>query len=338
MKARAAARRLARAATMLATVLSPVTGALAAELGLITGGERGTYFQFGQDLRKLARPSGISVIVHPSNGAVDNVVAVSRRPGIQLGIVQSDVLAFVAEQASNPAVTRIAQGLRLVFPLYDEEIHVLARREIAAFDQLAGKRVAIGREGSGTFLTARWLFHLAGVAPDEMLPVDAPEALGQLKAGRIDALVYVASQPVALFQRQVRPEDGLALIPIVSKSILDVYAAAEIPAEAYGWHATPVSTVAVKAVLVSSDTHAQDCELIGRFARQIAGGFEWLTQHGHPKWKRVDLSAPLRGWEQYDCVRKYVGKPAEAESPAASTAERNPVSDAIKGALDSAER
>jgi TRAP transporter TAXI family solute receptor len=329
---------LRRAATvvMLLLGLGVPTAAAAIDLGLITGGERGTYYQFGQDLKRLVKPSGINLSVHPSNGSVDNVFAVSQRRGIQLGIVQSDVLAFVAEQPSNPAVSRIAQRLRLVFPLFDEEVHVLARRELTDFDELAGKRVAIGREGSGAYLTARWLFKLADIAPAEMVPIDAAEAVTQLKAGRIDAMVYVAGQPVGLLQQQVKADDGLALIPISNKSILEAYAAAEIPADAYEWQTTAVSTVAVKAVLVAVDARGRECESVGRFAQQVTAGLDWLTKHGHPKWKRVDLEAPLKGWEQYDCVRKYAGPrpPGADEDPAASAGERNPIADAINEALD----
>ena len=129
-----------RAVVMLGAVglLAAVAGASATDLELITGGEGGAYHQIGQDLKHLLRPRGINVTVHASKGAVDNIHSVSQRPGVQLAIVQSDVLAFVAEQQSNPAIARVAQGIRLVFPLFDEEVHVLARREVASFDALAG--------------------------------------------------------------------------------------------------------------------------------------------------------------------------------------------------------
>jgi hypothetical protein len=38
----------------------------------------------------------------------------------------------------------------------------------------------------------------------------------------------------------------------------------------------------------------------------------WLRENGHPKWKFVDLDYPLKGWEQYDCVKKYLVKKAKA--------------------------
>jgi hypothetical protein len=61
----------------------------------------------------------------------------------------------------------------------------------------------------------------------------------------------------------------------------------------------------------------------------------WLQQNGHPKWKAVDLNYPLKGWEQYDCVRKYIGNGAGvAAAPARPAASDNPVFNAIKGLLD----
>ena len=328
---------LRQLAAMLLLSVGAVGVAAASDLGVITGVEKGTYHQFGQDLKKLVKPGGINLTVHPSNGSVDNVFAVSQGRGIQLGIVQSDVLSFVADQTSNPALSRIARRVRLVFPLFDEEVHVLGRRELTDFDQLANKRVAIGREGSGAHLTARWLFKLSGIAPAELVPLDASDALAQLKAGRIDAMIYVAGQPLALLRQQVKAEDALALIPITNKSIVETYALAEIPADAYDWQTTAVSTVAVKAVLITVESSGPECEAVGRFAQQVATGFDWLTRHGHSKWKRVELETPLKGWEQYECVRKYVGtRPADAEgeNPAASAGERNPIADAIKDALD----
>src|SRR4029453_9345611 len=66
------------------------------KMGIITGGEKGTYYQFGLDLQKLMRLSEITMNVYNSKGSIENVFAVYQRPGIQLGIVQSDVLAFIS--------------------------------------------------------------------------------------------------------------------------------------------------------------------------------------------------------------------------------------------------
>ena len=90
-----------------------------------------------------------------------------KKPYTQMGIVQSDVLAFVSRLQSDPTLKRIANKTKMVFPFYNEEVHLLGRRELVDFDDLAGKRVAIGKEGSGTYLTAKLLFEVSDIKPAE---------------------------------------------------------------------------------------------------------------------------------------------------------------------------
>ena len=320
--------------TLIVALIAAPRARAADDVGLITGGEKGTYYQFGLDLQKLVRSHGFNLAVHPSRGSVENIYAVYQRPGVQMGIVQSDVLAFVQRIETDPLLKLIAKKTKMVFPLYNEEIHLVGKRDITNFEDLAGKRVAIGREGSGTYLTARLLFRLSEVSPAEMVPIDTTEALAALRAGRVDAMFYVAGYPVKLFKEDVTEADQLAVIPITNKSVVEFYPTVELPAKAYAWQETPVRTVAVKSVLVSFDFRRKDCETVGRFAQVIARQMPWLTENGHPKWKAVDLDFPLRGWDQYDCVRRALGKPITPASRAGgANPSANPVSDAIKNVL-----
>ena len=318
----------------IALAAGTATPSLAADMGIVTGSEKGTYYQFGLNLQKLMRPHGINLSVATSKGSVENIFAVYQRPATQLGIVQSDVLAFVARVETDPVLKRIAKKIKMVFPFYNEEVHILGRKDIVDFDDLANRRVAIGREGSGTYLTSRLLFKVAEVQPREMLTIDTDQALAELKAGRIDAMFYVAGAPVRLFSEGVTEADNLAVIPITNKSITEFYTRVDLPAGTYAWQPNPVSTVAVKAALISFDFRRKDCDAVGQFAQLMAANLGWLVKNGHPKWKVVDLDAPLKGWEQYDCVAKYVrrpGQPAAASSRPAQSA--NPVMDAIKDML-----
>jgi uncharacterized protein len=315
----------------LALAVGTAAPTLAADMGIVTGGEKGTYYQFGLNLQRLVKPHGINLSVATSRGSVENVFAVYQRPNTQLGIVQSDVLAFVARVETDPVLQRIAKKIRMVFPLYNEEVHILGRKDITDFDDLAGKRVAIGREGSGTYLTARLMFKVAEIEPKQMVNIDTDEALAELKAGRVDAMFYVAGAPVKLFAESVSDTDNLALLTVTNKSIAEFYPVVEIPANTYRWQSKPLSTVAVKAVLVSFDFRRLDCDNVGRFAKVLASNMGWLVDNGHPKWKSVKLDYPLKGWEQYDCVRKYVG--TASATPAAAQPSPNPVQDAIRKIL-----
>lgn len=293
------------------------------KMGMVTGGPQGTYYQFGLNLKQVVEQSGIDLNVHNSNGSVENIYAVFRRPNTQMGIVQSDVLAFVAKVQSDPVLKKIAKKIKMVYPLYDEEIHLLGKNDIVDFDDLEGKRVGIGKEGSGSYLTAKLLFEVSGVKPARMVAIGAGHALQQLKAGQIDAMFYVAGYPVKLFTEQVTEQDGLALLPIVNKNVTEFYAETVIPAHTYEWQQNSVNSVAVKAVLVSFNFRMAHCENVGRVARTVAENIDLLKANGHPKWNAVDLNYPLKGWEQYDCVQKYqVGKTRKEEI--------NPVLEAIK--------
>jgi uncharacterized protein len=316
----------------IALAIATAAPTFAADIGIITGSDRGTYYQFGLNLQKLMKSHGHNVTVSTSKGSVENVFAVYQKPATQLGIVQSDVLAFVARVETDPTLKRIAKKIKMVFPLYNEEIHILGRG-VNDFDDLADKRVAIGREGSGTYLTARLLFKVAEVEPKEMLTIDTDVALAELKAGKIDAMFYVAGAPVKLFSEGVTEADGLKLVRITNKSLVEFYPNVEIPAKTYPWQSEPLSTIAVKAVLVSFDFRRLDCENVGRFAGVMASNMGWLVENGHAKWKSVKLDFPLKGWEQYDCVRKYLPRTASASAAPAKSAEANPVLDAIKNIL-----
>jgi uncharacterized protein len=311
----------------------PVPTALAADLGVITGSERGTYYQFGLNLQALAKEKGTKLNVYPSKGSVENIYAVYQRPGVPMGIVQSDVLAFVSRVQTDPVLKQIAKKIKMIFPLYNEEVHLLARRGIGSFDELADKRVAIGREGSGTYLTTRLLFRVSEVAPREMVPIDTDEALAELKAGKLDAMFFVAGYPVRLLAEGVTEADNLVLVPITNKDIAEFYPRAPIPANAYAWQPQPIDTVAVKAVLVSFDFRRGDCEAVGRFAQVVSSSREWLISNGHAKWKSVDLDFPLKGWEQYDCVRRFLQKPPTRAAAPQKSSEMNPVMDAIRDML-----
>jgi hypothetical protein len=90
----------------------------------------------------------------------------------------------------------------------------------------------------------------------------------------------------------------------------------------------------VKAVLVSFDFRKLDCESVGRFAQILYENISWLQENGHSKWKSVELDFPLKGWEQYDCVRKYLVKKAASSAAVKTADEINPILEAVKEMLN----
>ena len=102
-------------------VLSLSSISFGVDLGIMTGGEKGTYYQFGLNLKELVKSRDIRLRVDNSTGSIENLYAVYQRPNTQMGIVQSDVLAFVSRLQSDPTLKRIASKTKMIFPLYNEE-------------------------------------------------------------------------------------------------------------------------------------------------------------------------------------------------------------------------
>jgi TRAP transporter TAXI family solute receptor len=296
----------------------------ATEMGIVTGGTKGTYIQIGYDISKLVKQKGIYLNVEPSNGSLDNIADVYERKDVQLGIVQSDVLASI-RSSGDEQLFNIAKQIRMIFPLYNEEVHILASRSIKSFSDLKGKIVAIGSKGSGTALTASLLFEIAGVTPSETKHVDAKKALMLLRSEVIDAMFYISGYPVSLFSNIYT--ENLHLLPITDKRIAEHYVPSIIPAGTYSWQKKPVKTFAVKAVLMSYgyDESHQNCKNVGEIGRIIYDNEGWLKKNGHAKWEHVDLDAKLAGWEQYKCVTNAIQdiKKAQQEDSDNDTSVKN---------------
>jgi hypothetical protein len=274
------------------------------EMGIMTGGEEGTYYQFGQDMSKLVAQHGIKLTVLPSRGSFENILTVFDSRSAQLGLAQSDVVLFM-QMSGDPKVREISEAIKVVLSLYNEEVHLLAGQDIRGLSDLAGKKVAIGRQGSGTAMTATVMLGAAEIEPAETLDLGEKQALEALHQGEIDAMFYVAGYPLKLFQHEVSADDELHLVPITDEAVIELYGTESIiPKGTYAWQNDDVPTLDITAGLMSLDYPSDDaqCGHIGRFAKLIRENLPWLQENGHPKWKSVDLDAPVAEALQFTCA------------------------------------
>jgi uncharacterized protein len=115
--------------------------------------------------------------------------------------VQSDVLEYIRDISDDHELKAIAAKLAAVYPLYREEVHILGDLSLKTLQDLDGKRVAIGPERSGTYLTAKTIFFQTGIKPSQEVFLGGKQALESLRKGEIDAMFYVAGAPATLFRR-----------------------------------------------------------------------------------------------------------------------------------------
>ena len=285
----------------LAVIVLAMSLSAAPQMGIVTGNVTGTYIKIGEDIKKIAEPSHISLQVFESAGSIQNVFDVRRKRGVQLGIVQSDVLDYIRDISDDNELKTIAAKLDAVYPLYKEEVHVLGDLSLKTLQDLHGKRVAIGPQRSGTYLTAKTIFFQTGVTPSKEVFLGGKEALDALRKGEIDAMFYVAGAPATLFSESTTADDKFQLIGVDDKA-LDSYLTAVIPAGTYKWQESDVKTVAVKAVLITFSYAGEQCQNVAKVAKIIHENKAWLDANGHPKWREVNLDERLPKWPQYECV------------------------------------
>jgi hypothetical protein len=286
---------------------------------IVTGSERGTYMQIGRDLAKIvAPPAGIRLEALPSAGSAENVRRLRYEQGVKLALVQSDVYqAFLDQAASgNPDAAALIKPLRLVMPLYNEEIYFLARADSSLnyVHDIRNARINLGPIGSGTALSAATMYRLmfGGAIPESRSSFMAnEEALTKLIGDNppVDVVVVVAGQPAKLLADmtpEARQHVKLLKVDVThpsAKAALRTYFPATVRASSYpNLLAEDIPAFAVKAFLVTYDYNMQQTSgALARFARSLCENFGKLQAEGHPKWKEVELALPDlgRGWTYY---------------------------------------
>ncbi|MDR3535483.1 MAG: TAXI family TRAP transporter solute-binding subunit [Acetobacteraceae bacterium] len=293
-------------------------------VGVVSGGIGGTYVRIAADLSSVLDDGDrLRVLPIVSKGSVQNIADILFLHGVDIGIVQSDALAYVQQQHMFPGV---GQSIQYIAKLYEEEVHVLARSDIAKLDDLAGKVVNVDNTGSGSAMTASLLFGSLGLKPT--LANDGQDvALEKLRRGEIAAMVFVVGKPALLFGR-VDAGSGLHFLPIpLVPALAESYLPSRLDHAQYPAliaEGAPVDTVAVGAVMAvfawqpGSDRYRK----VARFTDAFFGKFQqFLQPPRHPKWREVNLAAQVPGWKRFPAAQEWLQRQAGAaasSSPAGS--------------------
>jgi uncharacterized protein len=257
-----------------------------------------------------------------SKGSAENVNRMRFEPGVKLALVQSDVFqAFLDEaKAGNAEAGNVIKPLRLVLPLYDEEIYFVARADspLESIHEIKGKKLGVGPLGSGTALTSRTLYQLMfnePIAPENAKYLSNEDALVQLTVDKtIDVAIIVAGQPAKLFTDMLPEARKFIKILKLDEAAPETarakktYFPANIRVSSYpSWLTADTPTLTVKAYLVTYDYGLQSTvgNLV-RFAESLCTNFDKLQANGHPKWKQVRLELPAlsQGWRYYGPMEK----------------------------------
>ena len=233
--------------------------------------------------------------------------------GVDMGITQSTVLNHFARTGE---LGPIREQVVYVAKLFNEDLHLLARSEIADIAALNGKTVNIGLKSSGTEIAARFLFATLGVRVRET-HLDAAEAVEKIKSGDIDATVLIGTTPSPRIA-EVGRDSGLKLlgIPFAQGLEDDTYPATlthdDYPALID--RGERVDTIAVCAVLVAfrgtQNESRQDGSRQNRlklFVDRFFSKFDALREPpSHPKWREVNFAATLEDWQRAPQAQAWI--------------------------------
>jgi uncharacterized protein len=274
--------------------------------GLVGIVSEGTDYTVDLALTLAGEQNHLRLLPIAGAGALQNAVDVVFARGIDLGVVQTDVLDEIKRNPPFPGVEKYVQ---YVTKLYDQEVHILAGPDIQSIDGLRGKKVNFGLRDSGTYTTATTIFNALGVQPD-VTTLPQPLALDRLRRGEISALVYVATKPQRLFF-DIRPDENLHFLPITA-DLSPNYTARTITSDDYSELVSkdaPVKTVAVGTVLVSYNwpTKSERYQRINRFVQAFFLRLKDIKAR-RPRWRDFDVSASVAGWTRFPPAEQWIKK------------------------------
>jgi hypothetical protein len=151
-------------------------------LTISAGQADSSFYAIARDYAKILARNGVTLKVLPSDGSVQNLDRLlDPHQHVDLGLVEGGI-------ASKPqADALMSLGSVSYVPL----VVFYRGHGLTLLSQLEGKRIAIGRDGSGTRVLSLKLLEANGIAPGgdtQLLPTDGLQAATQLVSGEADAV------------------------------------------------------------------------------------------------------------------------------------------------------
>ncbi len=277
-----------------------VAGAASADefITIGTGGVTGVYYPTGGAICRLVnkdrKEHGIRCSVESTGGSVYNARTI-RQGELDFGIVQSDVQAAALAGKGAFKDDGAYPGLRALFSVHPEPMHVMARADSGITD-VAGmkdKRVNIANPGSGTRVLAETLLTYSDVSPDDFAlaaELKSSEQSAALCDGKIDATIWAAGLPNGSSQEATSTCD-VKIIPLTGPGIDKLleenkaYARATIPGGMYPGNPDDIASWGPKATIVTSADTSD--EVVYALVSAIFENFDAFKKL-HPAFARLD--------------------------------------------------
>ncbi|SFR52314.1 TAXI family TRAP transporter solute-binding subunit [Litoreibacter janthinus] len=174
--------------------------ASAEELRIGTASLGGAFYPMGQSISNVVTKhagNGISMVPIVTGGSVQNPNLIAAGE-VEIAITNNN-LAVLAVKGKGPYTKAGPIDIGAVAALHPSVLHmmVLEDSDIQTFEDLAGKRVAVGPAGGGTLGFVNFLMPLHGMAIEDITPsfVSYSDGFSQLTDGTVDAALALSGYP-----------------------------------------------------------------------------------------------------------------------------------------------
>ncbi|WP_433629018.1 TAXI family TRAP transporter solute-binding subunit [Halomicrococcus sp. NG-SE-24] len=232
------------------------------------GGTGGTYFPLSNQFKQVVEENtNFTLQVQSTGASVENVGGLAQGQA-DFALIQNDVAFFAyngtgIEEFQGNAV----KSLRGVATLYPETIHIVTLQgsNIETLQDLEGATINTGDLGSGTQVNALQILEAVGIQQNDFTEQNTgfSQAADQLRNGDIDAAFVVGGWPVGAIEELATTND-IAFVEITDetrqnlKSQARWFADDTIPPNTYSGQSEPVQTVAVQAMIATTEDAEAD--------------------------------------------------------------------------------
>ena len=168
---------------------------------IATGFPTGLYYQFAERLKVELGKEGVKLEVKETGGTIDNLALLKDpKSGVNFAMVQGGV----ADISQYPNLVSLAgMFYEPIWVWYREAAFKNESGQLKVLNQLKGKRVSIGNEGSGTLALSNALLVASGIELKDLHAekLKPDEAIEKFNRGELDAVFIVAAAEAPILKK-----------------------------------------------------------------------------------------------------------------------------------------
>ncbi len=159
---------------------------------------------YAQLYAALLKEDGITLEVHESDGPLQGLAELRKeKPGAELAFLDDGI-----------ATSETGVGVVSLGSLYYQPLWIFSKgtRDVSHLSALKGKRIAVGRPGSGTNILARLLLGAAGITEgnSKLLEIGEEDADAALHQGAADA-IFISGIPTTPLVQKLAAQPGVTM-------------------------------------------------------------------------------------------------------------------------------